>query len=48
MKVNCGEYRKTMELLGLKRRLEEEDLNSEERENLQKRIKKLEEELKLD
>jgi len=37
-----------MELLGLKRRLEEEDLNSEERENLQKRIKKLEEELKLD
>ncbi len=48
MNINCSQYRKTMELLGLKRRLEEEPLKPEERQEIEERIKKLEKELELD
>ena len=48
MKINCGEYRQTMELLGLKNRLEKEDLDPQQRKELEERIKELESQLDLD
>jgi len=47
IKVNCGEYRKTMELLGLKNRLQKDDLTPQERKSIEDRIKELEKELNL-
>ena len=48
MIVNCQEHRKTMELIGLKLRLKEGIADPEERNGLEKRIKILERDLKLD
>jgi hypothetical protein len=48
MKVNCGQYSKSMELLSLKRNLEAGISDEEERERTQERIQVLEKELELD
>ena len=48
MKVNCQEHRKSMELLGLKLRLKEGISDQEERNDIEKRIRILERDLKLD
>jgi len=47
MKVNCQEYRKSMELLGLKLRLKKGISDPREQKEIKKRIKTLEKELKL-
>lgn len=47
MKVNCQEYRKSMELLGLKIRLQKDTPDLKEQKEIEKRIKTLEKELKL-
>ena len=47
MKVNCQEYRKSMELLGLKIRLKKGVSDLKEQKEIEKRIKTLEKELKL-
>jgi hypothetical protein len=47
MKVNCQEYRKSMELLGLKLRLKKGIPDPEEQKEIQKRIRILEKDLKL-
>jgi len=47
MKVNCQEYRKSMELLGLKIRLKKGIFDLKEQKEIEKRIKTLEKELKL-
>ena len=47
MKVNCKEYRKSMELLGLKLRLKKGIPDPREQKEIKKRIKTLEKELKL-
>jgi len=47
MKVNCQEYRKSMELLGLKIRLKKGISDLKEQKEIEKRIKTLERELKL-
>ncbi len=38
----CNEYREEMILLGLQRQLEQTDLSSEERQRIEKEIKRLE------
>jgi hypothetical protein len=48
MKVDCGQHRRTMELLGLRRLLERGVLDSREREEIERRIEILEKELELD
>ena len=48
MKINCCEHRSAMELLGLKLRLQKENLGVEEKEQIEKRISELEEELAMD
>ena len=48
MEYTCNDYRTEMILLGLKRRLELEDLSAEEREEILKQIKKLEAKMGLD
>ena len=48
MIINCQEHRKSMELLGLKLRLKEGISDQEERNNIEKRIRILERDLKLD
>ena len=48
MKINCGEYRQTMELLALKNRLEKENLDPQQRKEIEERIKELESQLDLD
>ena len=48
MKYTCTDYRTEMILLGLKRRLELEDLSAEEKEEILKQIKKLEAAMGLD
>jgi len=48
MKVNCQEHRQSMELLGLKLRLEQGLIDPEERDEIEKRIRALEKDLKLD
>ena len=47
MKVNCQEYRKSMELLGLKLRLKKGTPDPREQKEIKKRIRILEKELKL-
>ncbi|MFH1293374.1 MAG: hypothetical protein ABIJ44_04515 [Pseudomonadota bacterium] len=47
MKVNCQEYRKSMELLGLKLRLKKGISDLKEQKEIEKRIRILEKELKL-
>ena len=48
MKVNCQDHRRSMELLGLKLRLEKEVMDPKERDEIKKRIRALEKDLKLD
>jgi hypothetical protein len=48
MKVNCREHRRSMELLGLKLRLEKGTIDPKERDEIEKRIRALEKDLKLD
>ncbi len=48
MKINCCEYRSSMELLGLKLRLKKEDPEEEEKQQIEKRIAELEKELAMD
>lgn len=45
MTVTCSEHRTSLLLLSIRRQLEAEDLNPEERESLQKEADRLEEEL---
>ncbi len=47
MPISCAEYRETQQLLALKKRLAEEKLNLEERQELEELIRKLEERLGL-
>lgn len=47
MPISCAEYRETQQLLALKKRLAEENLNLEERKELEELIRKLEERLGL-
>jgi len=47
MKVNCQEYSKSMELLGLKIRLKKGISDLKEQKEIKKRIRILEKELKL-
>ena len=42
MKYTCVDYRSEMKLLGLKKRLEEENLSEEERAQIVREIKELE------
>ena len=48
MEYTCVDYRTEMILLGLKRRLELEDLSAEEKGDILKQIKKLEAAMELD
>jgi hypothetical protein len=48
MEVNCRDHRRSMELLGLKLRLEKGVIDPKEREEIEKRIRALEKDLKLD
>ncbi len=48
MKYTCNDYRTEMILLGLKRRLELEDLSAEKKKEILKQIKKIEAEMGLD
>jgi hypothetical protein len=48
MKINCQEHRKTMELLALRKKLEEGISDPKELERIKERIKTLEKELGLD
>ncbi|MBW1868499.1 MAG: hypothetical protein JRF52_05225 [Deltaproteobacteria bacterium] len=48
MNVNCQEHRKSMELIGLKLRLKKSISDQEERNDIEKRIRILERDLKLD
>ena len=47
MSVNCVEHRKFMELVALRMKLEKPDDDGEDREQIRKRIKELEMELKV-
>ena len=47
MKYTCVDYRSEMKLLGLKKRLEEENLNEEEKTRIIEEIDELEEEMKM-
>jgi len=48
MKVNCQDHRQSMELLGLKLRLEKGLIDPKERDEIEKRIRVLEKNLNLD
>lgn len=48
MKVNCQDHRKSMELLGLQTRIKEGISDPKEKLEVEKRIRALEKELKLD
>lgn len=48
MEYTCNDYRAEMILLGLKRRLEQEDLSKEEKEDILFKIKELEQKMGLD
>ena len=48
MYLNCTEYRQSMQLLGLKQRLQEDDLDEREREAINQEIEALETKLRLD
>ena len=45
MKISCAEHRESLLLLTLRKRLEDEPLDQEEKKVLQKEIDRLEEEL---
>ena len=47
MEYTCVDYRSEMKLLGLKRRLEEENLTEEDRAQIVQEIKELEEEMEM-
>ena len=47
MTSSCEEYRHMQQLLALKRRLAEDELSSEEREEIEKLVQELERELEL-
>jgi len=47
MKINCAEHRKSMELLGLKMRLEKGVSDPEEQKSVEEKIHELEKELKM-
>ena len=47
MKYTCVDYRSEMKLLGLKRRLEDENLSEEEKTRILEEIEELEEEMKM-
>jgi hypothetical protein len=46
--VDCQSHRLAMELLGLRLRLEKEDLDSEERQKIEERVRALETTLQMD
>ena len=48
MKYTCADYRTEMTLLGLKRRLHQEELSEEERQAILSRIEELEAEMAFD
>ena len=48
MEYTCKDYQSEMKLLGLKRRLEEENLTEEERAKITQEIKELEKAMKID
>ena len=48
MKINCQEYRTTMQLLSLKRKLEQGIADPEEEKEVKNMIQKLEEKLDLE
>ncbi len=48
MKVNCGEYRKSMELLSLKIQLEKGVHDKDRLDEIRKRIEDLQKELEID
>ena len=48
MKVNCQDHRKSMELLGLQIRLKNGVADAKEQKEVEKRIRDLEKELKMD
>jgi hypothetical protein len=48
MKVNCQDHRKSMELLGLQVRLRNGVPDAKEQKEIEKRIRVLEKELKMD
>lgn len=47
MKINCAEHRKSMELLGLKMRLEKGISDPKERKSVEEKIHELEKELEM-
>jgi len=47
MKYTCVDYRSEMKLLGLKRRLEDENLSEDEKTRILEEIEELEEEMKM-
>jgi hypothetical protein len=47
MKYTCADYRTEMTLLGLKHRLEKDDLTEEEKKEILAQIEKLEADMKL-
>ena len=48
MEYTCEDYQSEMKLLGLKRRLEEENLTEEEKAQITQEIKELEKAMKID
>jgi len=48
MKYTCVDYRSEMKLLGLKRRLEEENLSEEKRTQIVQEIEELEKKMDMD
>ena len=48
MKVNCQDHSKSMELLGLQMRLRNGVADAKEQKEIEKRIRALEKELKMD
>ena len=47
MKYTCGDYRSEMKLLGLKKRLKEENVSEEEKIQILQEIKELEKEMEM-
>ncbi len=47
-RYTCSDYREEMRLLGLRRRLEQEDLPPDERRRLEEEIRRLEREMGMD
>ena len=47
MTIRCSDYRLEMILLGLRRRLSDEALSEDEKDNLQKEIRRIEAEMRM-